>query len=168
MGNICRSPTAEAVFRKVFADANVDIKLESAGTIGYHQGNLPDIRARVAGKNRGYSFEGITARRVVDSDFEQFDLILAADKDNISDLNLRCPVKYKNKIKLMLSYPASSELEVPDPYYGGHDGFEHVLDLLETGRDYALVNYSPNKISALKFISQQALCILPATLSFEE
>ncbi|MGB0895418.1 MAG: low molecular weight protein-tyrosine-phosphatase [Parashewanella sp.] len=132
MGNICRSPTAEAVFRKELERAGVsNIKLDSAGTIGFHQGNLPDLRARVAGEKRGLSFQGITARQVVDSDFEKFDLILAADKANLADLTLRCPVQYRSKLKLMLSFNADNEAEVPDPYYGGDEGFENVLDLLE-------------------------------------
>ena len=131
MGNICRSPTAEAVFRKVLSDAGINIQLDSAGTIGYHQGNLPDIRARAAGEKRGYSFEGITARQVTAADFEKYDLILAADNDNLNDLKLRCPVQYKEKLKLILSYSEAKEEEVPDPYYGGADDFEHVLDLFE-------------------------------------
>ena len=104
MGNICRSPTAEAVFRKVLSDAGFNIKLDSAGTIGYHQGNLPDIRARAAGEKRGYNFEGITARQVVADDLEKYDLILAADYDNLNDLKLRCPAQYKDRLKLILSY----------------------------------------------------------------
>lgn len=131
MGNICRSPTAEAVFRKVINDAGIDIQLDSAGTIGFHQGNLPDLRARAAGKKRGYSFEGITARQVTAEDFKKFDLILAADNDNLNDLKMRCPIQYKDKLKLILFYAESQETEVPDPYYGGDEGFEHVLDLLE-------------------------------------
>ena len=133
MGNICRSPTAEAVFRKVLSNAGIDIELDSAGTIGYHQGNLPDIRARAVGEKRGYSFEGITARQVVAEDFKKFDLILAADYDNLNDLKSRCPIPYRDKLKLklILSYSGSNQEEVPDPYYGGADGFEEVLDLLE-------------------------------------
>ncbi|MBM7073639.1 low molecular weight phosphotyrosine protein phosphatase [Shewanella sp. 202IG2-18] len=131
MGNICRSPTAESVFRKVINDAGIDIQLDSAGTIGFHQGNLPDLRARAAGKKRGYSFEGITARQVTAEDFKKFDLILAADNDNLNDLKMRCPIQYKDKLKLILFYAESQETEVPDPYYGGDEGFEHVLDLLE-------------------------------------
>lgn len=131
MGNICRSPTGEAVLRAKALELGVDVDIDSAGTIGYHQGNPPDHRAREAGERRGYSFSGIQARQVEENDFVNFDLILAADKDNLSDLLQRSPTPYRHKISLLLSHGDSEYEEVPDPYYGGEQGFELVLDLIE-------------------------------------
>ena len=112
--------------------------MDSAGTIGYHQGDRPDSRAMAAGKKRGFSFDGMRARQVVDADFEHFDLILAADKANLADLRSRCPLEYQYKLHLMLSYADTQVTEVPDPYYGGEQGFELVLDLLEQSMDALL------------------------------
>lgn len=131
LGNICRSPTAEAVFRYKAKAANIDVYIDSAGTGGWHKGDLPDARAREAGERRGYSFSGQTARPVEDNDFEIFDLILAMDQRNAQDLRSRAPLKAQSKIKMFLDYGKSTTNEVPDPYYGGPDGFEHVLDLIE-------------------------------------
>ncbi|WP_133407274.1 low molecular weight protein-tyrosine-phosphatase [Parashewanella tropica] len=141
MGNICRSPTAEAVFRQKFHQAGIDAKLDSAGTIGFHQGKLPDPRSRFAGEKRGYDFSGITSRQVVSNDFADFDLILAADKENLQDLQMICPIKYRHKLKLLLSFSDSDYQEVPDPYYGVEDGFELVLDLIETSADNVINKY---------------------------
>lgn len=138
MGNICRSPTAEAVCRAKIRQRRLDIEVDSAGTIGYHQGDKPDSRAMAAGKKRGLSFEAIRARQVVDADFEHFDLILAADKSNLADLQRRCPPEYLYKLRLMLSFGNSEIDEVPDPYYGDSQGFELVLDLLEQSMDALL------------------------------
>ncbi|RLV58092.1 low molecular weight phosphotyrosine protein phosphatase [Parashewanella curva] len=142
MGNICRSPTAEAVFRHKFQQAGIDIKLDSAGTIGFHQGKLPDPRSRFAGEHRGYDFAGITSRQVVAKDFADFDLILAADNANLKDLQMICPIKYRHKLKLMLSFSSSNYQEVPDPYYGVEDGFELVLDLIEASADEIIKSYN--------------------------
>ena len=131
MGNICRSPTAEAVCRKMAADRGVDIYIDSAGTIAYHAGEKPDPRSQAAGEARGYDFSKIRARQIEDADFERFDLILAADNQNLQDLVQRCPARYQSKLALILSPCRGGETEVPDPYYGGDQGFEHVLDLLE-------------------------------------
>ncbi|MBT1445881.1 low molecular weight phosphotyrosine protein phosphatase [Shewanella sp. JM162201] len=135
MGNICRSPTAEAVFRKRSAAAGLSLEIDSAGTIAYHQGEAPDPRTVAAGAARGYDFSGIRARQVTDSDFDRFDLILAADRQNLKDLTQRCPAEYQHKLRLILSFGHSSNQEVPDPYYGGKAGFETVLDLLEQSSD---------------------------------
>ncbi|MGI3027149.1 low molecular weight protein-tyrosine-phosphatase, partial [Vibrio cholerae] len=107
--------------------------------IGYHQGNPPDPRARSAGEKRGYSFAGMRARKVRDSDFEQFDLILAADRDNLLELQQRCPKQYQHKLALFLSYGHSDYDEIPDPYYGGENGFELVLDLIEDASEQLLL-----------------------------
>ncbi|MCL2914730.1 low molecular weight phosphotyrosine protein phosphatase [Shewanella corallii] len=131
MGNICRSPTAEAVCRKMATERGVDVRIDSAGTIAYHAGEKPDPRSQAAGEARGYDFSGIRARQVNDADFELFDLILAADNKNLQDLAQRCPSQYQSKLALMLAPCEGNETQVPDPYYGGEQGFEHVLDLLE-------------------------------------
>jgi len=129
LGNICRSPTAEAVFRKVLPD---DVHIESAGTGAWHVGELPDPRARAAGQGRGYSFAGQTARAVCDEDFIRFDQIFAMDARNLSVLQQRCPPEHLHKLSRLLDLtPENSERNVPDPYYGGTHGFEHVLDLIE-------------------------------------
>lgn len=138
MGNICRSPTAEAVCRFKVAQRRLNIEVDSAGIIGYHQGDKPDSRAMVAGEKRGFRFDGMRARQVVDTDFEYFDLILAADKANLADLRRRCPLEFQYKLQLMLSYADTQVTEVPDPYYGGDQGFELVLDLLEQSMDALL------------------------------
>ncbi|WP_041409055.1 low molecular weight protein-tyrosine-phosphatase [Shewanella sp. MR-4] len=138
MGNICRSPTAEAVCRAKIRERRLNIDVDSAGTIGYHQGDQPDSRSMAAGKKRGLSFDGMRARQVVDADFEHFDLILAADNSNLGDLRRRCPPEYQYKLKLMLSFGDCDTDEVPDPYYGGAQGFELVLDLLEQSIDALL------------------------------
>lgn len=101
-------------------------------------GNLPDVRSREAGERRGYSFKGIRSRQVAADDFAYFDLILAADRANISDLQAICPSQYQDKIKLYLSYGQSDHQEIPDPYYGGDQGFELVLDLLEEAAERIL------------------------------
>ncbi|EGQ8298118.1 low molecular weight phosphotyrosine protein phosphatase [Vibrio parahaemolyticus] len=131
MGNICRSPTGEAVLRAKAEELGVDVDIDSAGTIGYHTGNTPDSRAMAAGKQRGYSFKGMGARQVSVQDFEDFDLVLAADKANLADLLDICPAEHRHKVSLFLSHSNSSYDEIPDPYYGGDDGFELVLDLIE-------------------------------------
>ncbi len=131
LGNICRSPTAEAVMRKLAARHNVALTVDSAGTYAGHKGEVPDSRSRIAGERRGYNFAGIKARPVIDSDFGDFDLILAMDNSNLADLQRRCPRQYQHKLKLLLSYGDSGVAEVPDPYYGGPQGFERVLDLVE-------------------------------------
>lgn len=141
MGNICRSPTGEAVLKAKAQQMGVDIMVDSAGTIGYHQGNPPDPRAKAAGEKRGYSFRGIRARQVVEADFEEFDLILAADNDNLADLQQRCPAHLQHKLALFLSFSDSNHDEIPDPYYGGDNGFELVLDLIENASDNLLKRF---------------------------
>ncbi|MFP2769466.1 low molecular weight protein-tyrosine-phosphatase [Oceanisphaera sp. KMM 10153] len=132
MGNICRSPTAEAVLRQLAARDGVAVDIDSAGTLGYHSGAAPDSRARAAGESRGYDFSGISAREVTAEDFVHFDLVLVADRSNLADLQARCPSEHQHKLRLLLSYADVPEQEVPDPYYGGEQGFERVLDLIES------------------------------------
>ncbi|GGP50263.1 protein-tyrosine-phosphatase [Shewanella algicola] len=132
MGNICRSPTAEAVFKQQVKLHGLSLRVDSAGTIAYHKGNPPDSRSVAAGTKRGLDFSGMKARQVREEDYEQFDLILAADNDNVHDLRERCPAQYRYKIHLILDFTPGDVTEVPDPYYGGERGFEQVIDLLET------------------------------------
>ncbi len=138
LGNICRSPTAEAVLRTKAKLRGIDIEVDSAGTIDYHQGKGPDRRAKTAGEKRGYSFRGITSRPVTAEDFVYFDYILAADEQNKCDLLARCPLQFITKVDLFLNIAEVEETEIPDPYYGGEQGFELVLDLLENASDQLL------------------------------
>ena len=133
MGNICRSPTAEGVFRYHAEQAGQDERLhiDSAGTHAYHTGEPPDRRARAAAERRGMSLEGIRARRVNAEDFELFDFIIAMDEDNLERLRSEAPEEHRAKLRLFLEFGESAEREVPDPYYGGSAGFERVLDLVE-------------------------------------
>ncbi|MFQ3191680.1 MAG: protein-tyrosine phosphatase [Paraglaciecola sp.] len=135
LGNICRSPSAEAVFKKKAADNGLVIDIDSAGTAGYHKGASPDKRSQAVGMQRGYNFKGLKCRKVVDQDFEKFDYILGMDNQNIVNLLNVCPEEFKHKVSLLLNFCGSEEQEVPDPYYGGKGGFEYVLDLIEQGSD---------------------------------
>lgn len=135
MGNICRSPTAEAVFRRYVRDARLDsqITIDSAGTGDWHVGKKPDLRACQAAASRGYDLSALTARQVCADDFQRFDLILAMDQDNLSMLKALQPSYSRAEIDLFLRRYNLGEEGVPDPYYGGDDGFDHVLDLIERG-----------------------------------
>lgn len=132
LGNICRSPTAEAVFRARAGTA--DITIDSAGTGAWHAGESPDPRSRAEGESRGYSFAGQAARKVCTQDFYDFDFILAMDASNFSDLKSIKPQDSPATVSLFLP----DESDVPDPYYGGPDGFARVVDLIETASDYWL------------------------------
>lgn len=141
MGNICRSPSAEAVFRYKVDAKGLDVEIDSAGTQGSHRGEQPDRRSQEAGILRGYDFKGLHARRVIDNDFERFSLILAMDLDNYNDLIKKSDPEHHHKIKLFLDYSEKyDDNEVPDPYYGGSRGFELVLDLIEDASD-GLLNH---------------------------
>ena len=134
LGNICRSPTAEGVFRAVAARDAPDLMIEvdSAGTAGYHIGEPPDPRTRQAASRRGYDLAPLRARIVEPGDFEEFDLILAMDRENLNVLHHRAPAHARDRVRLFLEFaPESPVTEVPDPYYGGPNGFEEVLDLVE-------------------------------------
>jgi len=132
LGNICRSPTAEAVFRHKARQAGLDVTIDSAGTGGWHVGAGPDPRSKEAGEKAGYSFDGLAARKVEKTDFAKFDYILAMDADNLADLRAMQPAGYSGYLGLFLDFAeGQSEREVPDPYYGGKDGFSHVVDLIE-------------------------------------
>ena len=138
MGNICRSPTGEAVLRAKAKELGISVEVDSAGTIGYHAGNPPDARSMQAGKQRGYSFKGMRSRKVTIGDFDEFDMVLAADKANLADLLDICPTEHRHKVSLFLSHGDSDYNEIPDPYYGGDAGFELVLDLIEDASEVIL------------------------------
>ena len=134
MGNICRSPTAEGVFRKLVHEHGLEdyFEIDSAGTHAYHVGNPPDERARKAALARGLDLAKLRARQVGHADFENFDHILVMDRDNLDTLSFVCPRTHAHKIKLFLEFaPGVKVKEVPDPYSGGEKGFEQVLDLVE-------------------------------------
>ena len=139
LGNICRSPTAEAVFRHKADEAGLKLTIDSAGTHGYHTGSPPDKRSQAAGQERGYSFKGLKCRRVSDTDFETFDLILAMDQSNLRNLQALRPAGARADLDLYLRRFDLALDEVPDPYYGGEDGFEQVLDLIEQASDALLI-----------------------------
>jgi protein-tyrosine phosphatase len=133
-GNICRSPTAEAIFRKLVADAGMSetILADSAGTHGYHIGEPPDVRAQASAADRGYDLSSLRARRVERADLQRFDLIVAMDRGHFTILSRMAEPSAAHKLKLMMSYADGFEEEdVPDPYYGGPQDFERVLDMLE-------------------------------------
>jgi protein-tyrosine phosphatase len=134
MGNICRSPTAEGVMRGLLREQGLEdvVELDSAGTGDWHVGSPPDPRATAAAHARGITLAG-AARQVARADFSGYDLILAADRRNLRDLEAILPPDATAKLHLLREFdPASDgDLDVPDPYYGGDDGFERVLDLVE-------------------------------------
>jgi protein-tyrosine phosphatase len=135
-GNICRSPTAEGVMRRLVADAGLEgaLEIESAGTGGWHAGEPADARATAAAARRGITLAGV-ARQVTEEDFERFDLVLAMDRANVLELRAVAPgTRALAKVRLLRAFdPASAggeDLDVPDPYYGGARGFDTVLDLV--------------------------------------
>ena len=134
MGNICRSPTAEGVFRRLLVERELDmlIQVDSAGTHDYHVGEPPDPRSVEAARRRGIDLSALRARMVDEADAERFDLIVAMDEQNLSELQRRFDRALHHRLSLMMSYaPDAGRSAVPDPYYGGPRGFEEVLDLLE-------------------------------------
>ena len=142
MGNICRSPAAEGIFRKLVNDAKLDdkISIDSAGTLDYHTGELPDIRMRKHASQRGYNLDSRARQFNPKKDFEVFDYIIVMDDDNYSDI-IRLDTKklYGNKIIKMTNFCSDKNVkEVPDPYNGGNAGFEKVLDILEDSTKHLL------------------------------
>lgn len=135
MGNICRSPTADAIFRHQVRAAGLEkqIYVDSAGTHAYHIDEPPDGRAQKAALKRGYNMQELRARAVEPNDFEEFHYILAMDKNNLAILQDRCPQRYNHKLDLLMRYSSQWDRcqEIADPYYGGSHGFEMVLDLVE-------------------------------------
>jgi protein-tyrosine phosphatase len=128
LGNICRSPTAEGVMRRMVAEAGLEneIEIDSAGTGNWHVGSPPDARSTDAARRRGTTLEG-SARTVAREDFDRFDLLVAMDRQNLADLRRIAPSGTEHKIRMLTTR------DVPDPYNGGPDGFDEVLDIVEDG-----------------------------------
>lgn len=132
--NICRSPTAEGVFRHLTMAENLHqhVVIDSAGTHAYHVGEAPDKRSMAAAAHRGYDLSELRARKITASDFVEFDYILAMDRDHLSILERSAPAEHRTKIAMFLDFSSQHRGdEVPDPYYGGEQGFEFVLDMIE-------------------------------------
>jgi len=138
MGNICRSPTAQGVFRKLLEVQGLDqvIETDSAGTHGYHIGEPPDQRAQETAVRRGVDLSDLRARRVGAWDFDYFDYVLVMDQDNYDSLSAICPAEHQDKLMLFLGFaPHLHCREVPDPYYGAAGGFEQVFDMVEAAAE---------------------------------
>ena len=150
MGNICRSPTAEAIFYRRLADRELlqKVKIDSAGTHNFHPDAPPDERSQMHALKRGYGMSHLRARQVVHSDFEEFDLLLTMDWDNRALLEERCPAQHHHKVRGLAEFLQTSQASViPDPYYGGDQGFEHVLDLIEEASE-GLMKFTIQKVQA--------------------
>jgi len=152
MGNICRSPTAEGVFRRKVEEAGLHkhFHIDSAGTHEYHVGRPPDNRAQLAAGERGYDLAKLRGRQVSQKDFKEFDFILAMDMDNLTRLQDICPGEHAHKLGLFMQYSKNFlEREVPDPYYGDSAGFERVLDMVEdAGQGFIEHLHAQRKIPA--------------------
>ncbi len=138
MGNICRSPTAEGVFKQKLSELGLlhEVYIDSAGTHNYHPGSAPDARTQHHALKRGYDLSKLRARAVKDTDFEDFDLLLTMDWDNRTLLEERCPERHRHKIRGFTEFLQTTQAStIPDPYYGGDQGFEYVLDLIEEASD---------------------------------
>lgn len=138
LGNICRSPTAEVVFRDRVKAAGLEelILIDSAGTGDWHIGRAPDPRTQEAAAGRGYDMSSLRARQVSAADFDKFDVVLAMDNANLADLQAMQPADSAVILKRFLDYATDTSIrEVPDPYYGGQDGFAQVLNLVEEGAE---------------------------------
>lgn len=134
MGNICRSPTAHGVFRQKVVDQGLGawVKVDSASTHNYHPGSPPDERSQEHAAKRGYDLSDLRARQIQDADFERHDLILVMDMDNLALVQQECPQAHQYKVRRLTEFSLQhNRTVVPDPYYGGKNGFEDVLDLVE-------------------------------------
>jgi protein-tyrosine phosphatase len=150
MGNICRSPTAEGVFRELIRRNKQEglFEVDSAGTHGYHIGESPDSRTQRAAASRGYDLSNIRARKVAPQDLDYFDLILAMDRHNVDSLWNICRPEHRKKIRLFMEYSANyDDDEVPDPYYGLGHGFDLVLDMVEDAAAGLLTELTKGKVT---------------------
>lgn len=146
LGNICRSPTAKAMFDYKLKQARIEVVTDSAGTIGYHIGNPPDSRAIEHAQRWGMDISGERARKVTLADFRRFDYIYAMDRANLNDLLAVAPPNATARVSLVMELAPEYGLdEVPDPYYGGSQGFDQVLDMLETAADRLVESLSANR-----------------------
>jgi len=151
LGNICRSPLAEGVFRHIVEDKGLErhFLIDSAGTSSWHVGSPPDERGQEAALRAGFDIGGLRARKIRDKDFEDFHYILAMDQTNLRNLRNRAPEPHQPKIDYLLNYSSSGILEVPDPYYGGVEGFQECLALVREGAEGLLetlvIKHFPNR-----------------------
>ena len=150
LGNICRSPSSEGVFRQRVEQAELGsfIDIDSAGTAAYHIGDPPDPRAIVAAAKRGVELQDLRARQVHISDYDRFDYIIAMDRYNYNDLMSLAPPEHDSHICLFLDFAEQhTDTEIPDPYYGGGDGFEHVLDMIDDASDGLIKDIKRNHLN---------------------
>ena len=149
LGNICRSPTAEGVFRGLVEREGLGdrISVDSAGTDAWHVGEAPDQRMRAAARRRGVDLNELRARKATAADFDRFDYVLAMDQGNLAALSRICPSGREDRLRRFLEFAPKADLrEVPDPYYGGPGGFETVLDLVEEGSQGLLDDIRANHL----------------------
>ena len=150
LGNICRSPLAEGVFRHLVTSEGLEkhFLIDSAGTSSWHVGEPPDERGQEAAKLAGFDISGQRARKIANQDFENFHYILAMDQTNIRNLRQRVPEEHQNKVDFLLNHATSGIQDVPDPYYGGVDGFQDCLGLITDAAEglfeTLLVKYFPD------------------------
>lgn len=157
MGNICRSPTAHGVFRYKVQAAGLahKVSVTSAGTHNYHPGEAPDRRSQHAARQRGYDLSDLRARQLESHDFEEHDLLLAMDWDNLALAEQRCPPVHRRKLRRLTEFCREHEaVVVPDPYYGGERGFQEVLDLIEDACDGLLEYVSHQFVASSTFIEE--------------
>jgi len=149
MGNICRSPTAEGVFRHVVKQRNMQdvISIDSAGTHAYHIGESPDSRSQATAKSRGVDLSAQRARKVEENDFERFDYVIAMDRSNYENLKQLATPEQQEKLHLFMDFTNDwDNAEVPDPYYGGGDGFTNVFDMVQSASEGLLDHIIKNKL----------------------
>ncbi len=151
MGNICRSPTAHGVFRKLVQDEGLEqwIEIDSAGTHAYHVGSSPDPRAQAAAASRNIDLSDLRGRQVEMGDFHRFEYILAMDTENLGILKELCPAEAEEKLCLFMEFaPDYGMREVPDPYYGGDRGFDQVFDMIEEASKGLIAEIRQRHLSA--------------------
>jgi protein-tyrosine phosphatase len=153
LGNICRSPMAEGVFRRVAEEEGLidRFEIDSAGLGDWHIGQAPDHRAQKAARSRGVDISDQSARQVVDEDFDRFDLLLVMDRSNYAELKARAPHEARAKIRPFLDFaPHVGTRDVPDPLFGGAEGFDRALDLIEAAARGLLASLAGEKLGAAK------------------
>ncbi|WP_461537134.1 low molecular weight protein-tyrosine-phosphatase [Spongorhabdus nitratireducens] len=148
LGNICRSPAAEGVFREKARRAGLldQLEIDSAGTGAWHEGEAPDRRMQKAARARGYDLSPLRARQTTADDFSGFDYIFAMNRENLANLKQQAPADCQDRISLFLALAPELDIsEVPDPYYGGAQGFDQVLDLVESASDQLILQLQESK-----------------------
>jgi protein-tyrosine phosphatase len=153
LGNICRSPMAEGVFRRVAEEEGLidRFEIDSAGLGDWHIGQAPDHRAQKAARSRGVDISDQSARQVVDQDFDRFDLLLVMDRSNYAELKARAPHEARAKIRPFLDFaPHVGTRDVPDPFFGGAEGFDRALDLIEAAARGLLASLAGEELGAAK------------------